>query len=138
GEDLDRAYVASRVFKDRELLQRLNALVHPAVRAHFLEWARMQDTAYVIQENALIYESGQQDRYDHTILVTAPRELRLERVVKRDAADPEAVLARMDNQMEDNRKIGLADFCIENLDLGATAQQVRELHIRLLALASKF
>lgn len=138
GEVLDRAYVASRVFRDRELLQKLNALVHPAVREHFLQWTLAQDTAYVIQENALIYESGQQDRYDHTILVTAPRELRLERVVKRDGTDPGAVLERMDNQMEDDLKIGLADFYIENLDLAATTEQVRELHIRLLALAAKF
>ncbi len=138
GEALDRAYVASRVFKDKELLQKLNALVHPAVGEHFLQWAHAQDAAYVIQETALIFESDQQDFYDQTILVTAPRELRLERVVKRDGADPGAVLDRMGNQMEDERKIGLADFCIENLDLDATAEQVRELHTRLLALSTKF
>lgn len=135
---LDRTYVASRVFKDRELLQKLNALVHPAVREHFLQWAHAQDAAYVIQETALIFESNEQDRYDHTILVTAPRELRLERVIKRDGTDPDAVRDRMDNQMEDDLKIGLASFCIENLDLDATAEQVRELHSRLLALAAKF
>lgn len=130
---LDRSFVAEKVFKNPELLQKLNAIVHPAVKKHFLEWAKGQSAPYVIQETALIFENGSQDQYDRTILVTAPLEMRLERVMKRDGVGPEAVLERMENQMDDSEKIGMAHFSIENLDLETTAERVKELHTKFMA-----
>lgn len=138
GVDLDRAFVASRVFGDPELLQRLNAMVHPAVRADFLQWTAERDAPYVIQENALIFEGNDQDRYDCIILVTAPRELRIQRVIKRDGARRKDVLARMDNQMGEGEKRPGATHIIENLDLATTKTRVHELHRELGALATKF
>lgn len=135
---LDRAYVAKRVFGDPALLEQLNALVHPAVRQDFLAWARAQATDYVIQETALIFETGSQDQYDRVLLVTAPKETRLQRVIQRDAALREEVLQRMDNQMPEDRKEALADFTIENLELEATEAKVGELHSIFKGLAVKF
>lgn len=137
-EGLNRSFIAEKVFKDSDLLEKLNGIVHPAVREHFLNWAENQKSPYVIQETALIFENQAQDNYDHTILVTAPKNVRIQRVVQRDGAKEQAVKERMDHQLEDSQKRNLADFSIENLDLDKTKEKVKELHLKLLALASKF
>lgn len=137
-EGLNRSFIAEKVFKDSDLLEKLNGIVHPAVREHFLNWAENQKSPYVIQETALIFENQAQDNYDHTILVTAPKNVRIQRVVQRDSAKEQAVKERMDHQLEDSQKRNLADFSIENLDLDKTKEKVKELHLKLLALASKF
>ncbi|WP_420399974.1 dephospho-CoA kinase [Flagellimonas sp.] len=125
---LNRAFVASKVFTQPELLKALNGIVHPAVREHFAHWVTEQEGPYVIQETALIFENGMQDQYDHIILVTAPYEIRLERVIRRDQAKKEQVLDRMRNQLEDDKKEDLSHFIIDNLDLENTRQQVIKLH----------
>jgi dephospho-CoA kinase len=129
---LDRVYVAERVFKDPKLLGALNAIVHPAVREHFMAWTKKQDSEYVIQEAAIIFENGTQESYDYIILVHAPLEDRIKRVVERDGVSPEKVMERIQNQWDDDRKIALADFVIENSDLGKTASQVSEIHLKLI------
>ncbi|WP_228235781.1 dephospho-CoA kinase [Allomuricauda sp. M10] len=136
--EINRKYIASKVFKDKELLKQLNAIVHPVVREHFLQWTAQQSAPYVIQETALIFENNAQDKYDFTILVTAPEEARIKRVMTRDSMDKEAILDRMKNQMQDADKIPLAHFCIENVDLKTTKRKVKQLHTKLLALAAKF
>ena len=138
GGELNRTFIADKVFKDTKLLEQLNGIVHPAVRDHFLQWAKAQESPYVIQETALIFENGAQDKYNYTILVTAPRETRIQRVVDRDGVEAQAVVNRMQNQLEDEKKLVLADFSIENLQLEKTKGKVKELHLKLLALASKF
>lgn len=135
---LNRSYIAGRVFKNPELLEKLNGIVHPAVRIHFLEWAKKQKVPYVIQETALIFENGAQDKYDRTILVTAPAKTRIQRVVDRDNVGEQAVVDRMKNQLNDEKKQNLAHYLIENLNLDRTKQRVNELHLKLLALATKF
>lgn len=137
-DTLNRKYIAGKVFTDPILLEKLNGIVHPAVRAHFLEWAEAQATPYVIQETALIFENNAQDKYDCTILVTAPLAVRLQRVINRDQVDEKAVVDRNKNQLEDGEKLKYADFHIENLDLTKTEESVKALHLKLLAKASKF
>lgn len=135
---LNRSYIADKVFKDPELLEKLNAIVHPAVRKHFLDWVHKQESPYVIQETALIFENNAQDKYDYTILVTAPIRTRIQRVVDRDNVEEQAVIDRMNNQMDDKQKVDLADFSLKNLELDKTKRKVKELHLKLLALSSKF
>jgi len=129
---LQRDYISQKVFKDAKLLQALNAIVHPAVREHFIAWTKKQRSEYVIQEAAIIFENGTRDFYDCVILVTAPMEIRIKRVVERDGVDPEKVMERIRSQWDDARKIALADFVIENSDLEKTAVQVSEIHLKLL------
>lgn len=142
GEDayqedtLNRSFIAQKVFKDPELLEQLNGIVHPAVRKHFLAWADIQKAPYVIQETALIFENGSQDQYDFVVLVTAPLNTRLQRVVERDGISEQQVLDRMGNQMDDAQKVELAQFCIVNTDLETTKNKVGELHARLVTLSS--
>lgn len=131
--ELNRRYIAGKVFKDKKLLQKLNAIVHPAVRENFLQWVSEQNTSYVIQETALLYENNAASLYDAVILVTAPEELRVERVLHRDATTKEAVLARINNQLSDKEKIAKANFILENIDIKETEQKVEALHKSLLA-----
>ena len=132
---LDREYVASRVFRDKALLQALNHLVHPVVRRDFLAWAAEQKAPYIMQEAAILFENGAYKGFDRMILVTAPKEMRIRRVMERDSIPRESVIARMKNQWETSRKIPLSDYVIENTDLEKTRLRVRQIHGELLQLS---
>lgn len=129
---LNRSYISSKVFADPKLLEQLNAIVHPKVRAHFKKWAVAQDAPYVLQEAAILFENGAYKQLDAMILVWAPKESRIHRVMERDNVGRKAVLARMQNQWSDTEKTALADYIIENIDLSETARQVARLHSELL------
>jgi dephospho-CoA kinase len=129
---LNRSFIAKKIFNDEGLLQAMNDLVHPAVRRDFLNWAEKQESPYVIQETALIFENGMQDFYDATILVTAPIEIRIARVLYRDKSSKESIQQRMHNQLPDAEKEMLADHVIVNLELEQTEKQVKRLHQQLL------
>lgn len=128
----DKVYVASKVFNNKDLLQQLNAIIHPAVRKHFKKWAKKKQSPYVIQETAILFENSMQAFYDKVILVTAPEEVRIARIKERGSATDAQIKARMKNQWEDERKIPLADFIIENIDLDQTVKNVKEVHGILL------
>ncbi|MEM9363303.1 MAG: dephospho-CoA kinase [Bacteroidota bacterium] len=129
---LNRKYIAGKAFADTKLLEKLNKIVHPAVKEHFLDWAEEQDAQYVIQESALIFENGNEDFYDAVILITAPLENRLKRVTERDGSDANEVMKRIENQMEDGPKVKMAHFHIENIDLKTTQEEVLKVHEALL------
>ncbi len=132
GVEVNRKYIAEKVFNDKDLLQKLNGIVHPRVRKSFLAWCKRQDYPYVIQEVAIIFENNLQEFYDKIILITAPESKRIERVMKRDNVMKSDVLARMANQLDDSKKILLADFVIENVELDKTRLQIKDVHKRLL------
>ncbi len=129
---LNKKYIAKKIFKDAKLLEQMNALVHPAVRNHFLKWAESQKTPYVIQETALLFENLNPDFYDAIILVTAPEKVRVERVMLRDDSTKEAVMNRIDIQIKDEEKIPFSNYIIENLELKKTKQKVAKVHRALL------
>ena len=129
---LNRAYISNLVFKDIKLLQKLNQIVHPAVAKHFSKWVQKQSTAYIIQESALIFENQSEEKYDQIILVTAPLEERIKRVMKRDKVDRGKVEARINNQLPDTEKEKKANFTIINTNLGKTAETVAKIHEILL------
>lgn len=128
---LNRPYVAGKVFKDKTLLAGLNAIVHPAVAEHFLTWKSQQSGHYVIKEAAILFENEGYKKCDYTILVTAPQEVRVQRVIQRDATTREEVLARIQNQWDDTQKIPLSDFVIENINLQMTRDQVEKIHLEI-------
>ncbi|KQC28884.1 dephospho-CoA kinase [Flagellimonas eckloniae] len=135
GEALNRSFIASKVFENPTMLQELNEIVHPAVKEDFKEWAKIQQSPYVIQETALIFEKASQDQYDYVILITAPINLRLGRVMRRDGVSEKEVLDRIKNQMGDDEKLVLADFHIDNIDLETTQKEVAKLHKTLVILS---
>ncbi|OAB78531.1 dephospho-CoA kinase [Cochleicola gelatinilyticus] len=125
---LDRAYVGSIVFKDAQLLEKMNKIIHPEVAKHFQSWVEKQHGTYCLKEAAILFENGGYKSCDATVLVTAPVAMRLERVMQRDATTKDAILERMDHQWSDDKKAKMADFVIENIDLQNTKKRVLELH----------
>lgn len=132
GKRLNKTYISSKIFKNKELLLEMNKIVHPAVRKHFKAWVKKQETPYVIQETAIIFENGGQHNYDAIVLVTAPQDIRIKRVMDRDNVTKEQVMARIKNQWSDSEKIPLSDFVIENTDLKKTAAKVSAVNKALL------
>jgi dephospho-CoA kinase len=128
----DRKFIASRVFTDKEKLEQLNAIIHPAVARHFENWKNEQKAPYVIYEAAILFEKGGYKRCDLNLLITAPYEKKINRLQKRDNSTLEEIEARMSNQWSDEQKAELADFIIENIDLADTRKAVRQLHETLL------
>ncbi len=112
---LNRPYLASRVFTDPAALADLDALVHPAVMADFAAWAERQISPYVVLESAILFEAGLEHSVDRTVAVVAPLELRLERTCRRDGCDREAVRRRMAAQLDDDTLRDRADCCVVNI-----------------------
>ena len=113
---LDRKKLAGYIFNNDIQLQKVNALIHPVVRAEFLKWTKEQTAPYVIHEAAILFESGFYKMMDFTILVSAPEEERIERVRRRDRSTEEQVRERMQKQWPDSEKRKLATVEIKNAD----------------------
>lgn len=128
GPRLNRAFVAAKIFNDKSLLEAVNAVIHPKVAAHFRKWASKQQAPYVIKEAAILFENGSYKDCDLVILVTAPKEMRIARVMARDNTSKTAIEQRMDNQWSDEKKQKLADIIIENIDLKTTRDKVEKIH----------
>ncbi len=127
--DIDRQKLAARVFRNPDELNQLNAIIHPLVRADFLQWSAEQRTApYVIQEAAILIESGQHRNLDKIILVKAPEEIRIQRVCDRDQTSAEHVRQRGRHQMPEEEKSKFADFIINNDGKQALIPQVMRIH----------
>lgn len=126
--ELNRNYIASEVFNNREQLEKLNSIVHPAIARDFEEWKNNQTAAYVIYEAAILLETGGQSRCDWVILVTANMDKRIQRLQKRDQSTVEEIEARLKHQWSDEKKRSLADFEIKNDDLSSTKEQVGNIH----------
>ena len=135
GSTPNRKYIASKVFGDKEKLEQLNAIIHPAVAHHFEIWKGEQHAPYVIYEAAILFEKGGYKKCDYNLLITAPYEQKIERLQKRDSSTLEEIEARMSNQWTDEKKAELADFIIENKELSRTLRDVRRLHEILLKCA---
>lgn len=130
---LDRSKIASLVFNDEQLLSALNQIVHPAVASDFEEFKKQNSQQpLVFKEAAILFESGSYKDCDATILITAPLNVRIERVVKRDGISKEAVLQRMKNQLTDEEKQKLATFTVENMELNHAFKSIDEIIDKLL------
>lgn len=127
GGELDRTYVASVVFSDRSLLQKMNEVVHPQVKDDFRAWSSGQSSRVVFLESAILFESGFETVVDYVWLVWAPERLRIERVVKRDGTTAELVERRIKAQWPEEKKIERADAVIRNDDSRSLIEQVQQL-----------
>lgn len=125
---LDRAYVASIVFSDKQKLELLNSLTHPATIRDAERWMSRQSSPYAIKEAALLFESGSNQYLDHIIGVYAPQPLRIKRVMSRDHVTEEEVLKRLSKQMDEDEKMKLCDSVIVNDEQQLLIPQVLEIH----------
>jgi len=124
--------LANEVFSDQNKLKQLNGIIHPAVQADFTDWIKKQDAPYVLKEAAILFESGSYKNCDAVILVTAPIETRIDRVIQRDSTTKNEVLARIEKQWTDAKKIPLSDFIIVNDGSTSIIKQVMEIHQQLI------
>ncbi|KAF2331372.1 dephospho-CoA kinase [Flavobacterium daemonense] len=122
---LNRAKLAEIVFNNAAELAKLNAVVHPAVKEDFESWLlQHKNDEYVIYEAAILFESGRYKDCDYIILVTAPEEVRIERVLKRDNTTRAQVLSRMQMQWKDEDRISKSNFIINNVNLKIAKEEV--------------
>lgn len=130
---LNRAYLSKLVFSDQHKLALLNSIVHPITIQAALDWAATQNTPYVIKEAALFFESGATVGVHKIIGVSAPKAVRINRVMKRDHCSKAEVEQRMTHQIEESLKMKLCDWVIVNDDLQLVLPQVVALHETILA-----
>jgi dephospho-CoA kinase len=132
---LNTEYLAGQVFQDARLLKELNALVHPAVARHARAWHQAQTAPYTLREAALLIESGSHKQLDKLIVVSAPEQLRIERVKSRNGWSDDEILARMAKQFPESEKLKLADFIILNDGSCSLIKQVLDIHWQLFIAA---
>ena len=126
---LNRKHIASIVFNNEAELKKLNAIVHPAVFRAFDSWVpRFKNAPYVLKEAALLFESSSYKMCDKSIMVTAPLELRIERVMLRDGFSRDEILNREARQFSEEKKLQLADYAINNDNTELVIPQVVALH----------
>jgi len=129
---LNRKYLASQVFNDPQKIALLNSLVHPATLNDAVKWMEKQKSVYVIKEAALIFESGSDKNLDYVIGVQSPKELRINRAMKRNNVTREEVEARMKLQLDEDEKMSRCDFIIANNEQQLLIPQVILLHEKFL------
>lgn len=132
SKGLNKTFIASKIFNDALLLEKMNNIVHPKVAAHFKKWHKKQEAPYVIKEAAIFFENGSYKFLDVIITVVAPESARIKRVIQRDQSSEEKIRAIINTQWSDEEKVKLSDFVIENIDLEATKKQVHKIHKQIL------
>lgn len=135
--ELNRDYLAAKVFSDPQQLALLNSFVHPLTIADAAAWMNRQRSPYTIKEAALIFESGANTSLDYVIGVSSPETLRIKRVMERDKISAEQVMARLHKQMNEADKMKKCDFLLFNDEQQLLVPQVIQLHEKLLQLSSR-
>jgi dephospho-CoA kinase len=128
---LIRDKLAEIIFNNKILLLKINEIVHPVVREEFNKWMQGQESVYVIEESAIVFETGQNTFFDKIISVVAPLELRIDRIMKRDNISREKVLERLKNQYTDENKMKNSDFIITNDKKEMIVPQIIKIHEKL-------
>ena len=125
---LNRQKLAELVFNNPQELEKLNHIVHPAVKNHFENWVtKHEHHSLVVKEAAILFESGSYKDCDVIITVTAPLEIRLQRVTTRDKTNKESVLKRIKSQWTDEQRIAKSDYVIHNISVNETYKQTNEI-----------
>jgi dephospho-CoA kinase len=129
---LDRMQLATLIFNDSTLLEKVNSLVHPVVFEHFIKWEKEQTAPYVIMEAAILFESGASKLVDRIASVVAPAEERIIRVINRNTLTREQVLERMRNQIDDEARMKLSDYVIHNSEKDMIIPSILKIHDDIL------
>jgi len=130
--ELNRSYLSGKVFSNSENTKLINRIVHPAVGVVLKQWFQNVTTPYAIYEAALMFESGSNQFLDKIIVVDAPLDLRVERVINRDDVDSEEVHNRISKQIPQLKKINQADYVIRNDGSQSVLKQILEIHLNLM------
>jgi len=112
---LNRKKISKIVFNDIKKLNKLNSIVHPAVRKNFRDFIKKNETdKFIVYETALLFETGFNRECDIIILIISPFKKRIERIMKRDGLLKSEIIRRIDHQLPDKKKVDLSDYIIEN------------------------
>lgn len=125
--ELNRPFLANRIFKDDALRLKVNEIIHPKVRAHFSNWCSMQASELVFNEAAILVETGAYKSMDATVLVTAPETIKLKRVMSRDRSSEQEVKERMNKQWPDEMKMPLVNYILVNDEVEPLLSQIEQL-----------
>ena len=129
---LDSKKLSSIVFNNPNKLKTLNSIIHPAVASDFKDFLDMNKDHYIIKEAAIIFETKSENNYDKIILVRAPLETRIERVMNRDKVSKKEVMKRIDNQLDELSIIDKCDYIIDNFNEEDLNETVLSIHQKLL------
>jgi len=129
---LNKPFIANAIFNNKVLLEKMNAIIHPKVASHFNKWMRKQTAPYVIKEAAILFENNTYKSFDFIITVTAPKEIKIERLLKRDDTSLKKIDDIMKNQWTDEEKIKYSDFVIVNKSIENTEIQVAKIHAKII------
>ena len=129
---LNKKKLASIVFSDSEKLKKLNSLVHPFVKQEFLNWCKKQKSPYVIKEAAILFESNSYKELDSVICISAPKNLRIDRVKARDGFKDYEINNRIKNQFSQEEKENLSDYIIVNDEKDSLLTQIIRVHEKLI------
>lgn len=129
NNQLNTAYIANIVFNDKQKLKILNEIVHPEVYKHLQQFLdQNQNKDYILYENAILFENKSDCFCDKIITVTAPIDIRINRVIQRDKVPSNSVKMRIQNQWDDDLKIMQSNYIIENKKIKSTEKQVIMIH----------
>jgi dephospho-CoA kinase len=125
--ELNKPIIRNFLFQNEVNKEKLNALIHPFVYQEFEKWASSIQKEIVFNESALLFETDSYKRFNKTILVTAPEEIRIERLIKRDSLNIGEIKKRFNNQLNDSIKTKKADYIIENDDKKLIIPQINKM-----------
>ena len=137
ADGLNRKYLASIVFNNKEKLELLNAITHPATIKNAEEWISQQDAPYIVKEAALLFESGAAEKLNYIVGVYAPQHTRVKSVMERDGLSAEEIMERISRQIDEEMKMKLCDFVITNNDTTLVFPQVLELDKKFREMAEE-
>ncbi len=129
NHEIDLKQLAQQIFSDATKLKQIEAIIHPQVRKKYNNWVELhQDQTYTIIESAILLKSDLKNQVDKIMVVTTPKDIRIERVIQRDAVSKEQVLQRMTHQLEEEKLIQQADFLIHNDNQQLILPQILKIH----------
>lgn len=130
---INSKWISKRVFNEPQLLQSLNNIIHPEVETDFIKWcSAYHQFPYVIKEAAILFETESYKKLNSTILVTAPENIRIQRVQERSQLNADEVLKRMQAQWSDEEKLKRAGFVVINDGISLVLPQVLDIHNKIL------
>jgi len=133
--ELNSKLVSKIVFNDKEKLNFLNSIIHPAVALDFNKFClKHRNESYIVKEAAIIFETKTENLFNKIIYVKTPEEIRIDRVMQRDNLSRDDVLNRIQNQINETSIIDKCDFVIENINYNELEQKVLEIHNTLINL----
>ena len=135
--NINKNFISEKIFKNKSLLKDINNIVHPEVYSNFCEWQSSQKSLYVIKEVAILFESKTENQFNFILTVTAPEEIRIQRIIKRDGKSKELVRSIIDNQLKDSEKIRKSDFVIVNICMEKTLKNVYDIHQKIIHFITK-